>query len=84
MCSRNELQPGAYVADTQTKELYEVEAQINNMVRLIDVRSPVDDPTRRSVAMSATNLKRFELVRHARSLEEFASVEEYGPLSMAG
>src|SRR4051812_21730578 len=45
MCHPAELEPGAYVSDPETSRLFEVQDADQRQVHLIDVRSPIDDPT---------------------------------------
>jgi hypothetical protein len=76
-CRKDELQPGAYMKDTTTYKLYEVAGEPGRETKLIDVASPIDDPT--TVEFLTVNaLKRLELVQPAPSLEGVASVEEWG------
>ena len=75
----DELRPGAYLADPKTTRLYEVQHATKRQVQLIDVRSPIDDPT--TIGMLTANaIRMLELVRPAPSVENIASVEEWGPL----
>lgn len=81
MClRREELAPGAYVADPTTNGLYEVGLTVQNVVKLIDVKSPIDDPHLMSLLLPAA-LKRLELVRAAPHVDETASIEEWGGLN---
>ncbi len=81
-CKRAELEPGAYLSDPTTSRLFEVRDADPRTVHLIDVRSPIDDPT--VVGMLTENaVRRLELVRAAPCLDDTASAEEFGAMGMA-
>jgi hypothetical protein len=73
------LKPGAYLLDPATREFYEVATVDERTTCLIDARSPVDEPARKSW-LTANVLRRLELFRHAPCVDDVASVAEFGPL----
>ena len=77
MCRREELQPGAYFSDSTTRKLYELQYQVNNVVKLADAGRPIDDPAITSLLVPQA-LKRLELVRAAPCLDDLATVDEWG------
>jgi hypothetical protein len=82
MCKPAELEPGAYVSDPSTSRLFEVQDADKRQVHLIDVRSPIDDPT--VIGMLTDNaLRRLELVRPAPCLADTASEAGYGAMGTA-
>lgn len=82
MCRRDDLKPGAVVVDRPTRKLYEVSVAADRATRLIDVASPIDQP-RMQEFLTVNAVQRLELVRAAPSVEDTASVEEFGGLGTA-
>ena len=79
MCHKDDLRPGAYFSDHTTRKLYELTAQVNNVVKLNDAGAPLDKPRVTSLQVGQA-LQRLELVRAAPNIEDIASVVEFGPL----
>ena len=77
MCHKDDLQPGAYFSDATTRKLYELQYQVNNVVKLADAARPVDDPSITSLLVPQA-LKRLELVRAAPCLDDVATAAEWG------
>lgn len=76
-CRKDDLQPGAYVKDHTTLRMFEVAGEPGYQVKLIDVASPIDKP-HIVQWLTASALKRLELVRHAPCLDDLATTEEWG------